>query len=93
MVAKPLISSGWWVAWSYQSFPNITNYIHTKEMFYMSNRTENVLADLATLFNSHADKVQAVPSVTALDLDAVRKIIKEEVSRRTGGLEMYSSIT
>ena len=47
----------------------------------MSNRTENVLADLATLFNNHADRVQAVPSVTALDLDAVRKIIKEEVAK------------
>ena len=47
----------------------------------MANRTENVLADLATLFNNHADRVQAVPSVTALDLDAVRKIIKEEVAK------------
>ena len=47
----------------------------------MANRTENVLADLATLFNSHADKVQAVPSVTALDLDSVRRIIKEELAK------------
>ena len=47
----------------------------------MSNRTENVLADLATLFNNHADKVQAVPSVTALDLDSVRRIIKEELAK------------
>ena len=47
----------------------------------MANRTENVLADLATLFNNHADRVQAVPSVTALDLDAVRKIIKEELAK------------
>ena len=47
----------------------------------MANRTENVLSDLATLFNSHADKVQAVPSVTALDLDSVRRIIKEELAK------------
>ena len=47
----------------------------------MANRTENVLADLATLFNNHADKVQAVPSVTALDLDSVRRIIKEELAK------------
>lgn len=47
----------------------------------MANRTENVLADLATLFNSHADRVQAVPSVTALDLDSVRRIIKEELTK------------
>ena len=47
----------------------------------MANRTENVLADLATLFNSHADRVQAVPSVTALDLDSVRRIIKEELAK------------